>query len=121
MPMHKPGIVPRLQSLPLDQREALIKWLVEENLAYDKARARLKTEFGVQTSKSALSNFWTQVCEPRRFTDVMRAERERSTTVRPGRLILEIQMRVNSDNTLSISVSGPAIDSLSQTKTGAQL
>jgi len=58
----KPRSDAKLKSLPPHQRELLIRWLVDENLAYDKAKERLEEDFGVETSIGALSEFYRTEC-----------------------------------------------------------
>jgi HJR/Mrr/RecB family endonuclease len=60
--MKKPRSDSKLKSLPPQQRETLVRWLAEENIAYDEARERLRREFGVKTSTGALVNFYATCC-----------------------------------------------------------
>jgi len=89
------------------QIDALVKWLAEDKLTYAQARQRLKTEFGVVTTDSALSGFWQQVVAPRQWAKLVTAERAK-VFVGESRILLEIQVRAEADNTLRITVSGPA-------------
>ncbi len=52
----------KLDALPENQREMLVRWFVEENVSYDVARERLRDDFNVATSNDALSRFWQQHC-----------------------------------------------------------
>ena len=104
--MRKHGIVPRLQTLPAAQIDALVHWLSEENLTLEQARKRLKAEFGVSTGTSALSNFWHQVCVPRRFAKMREDERLRQEAEVGGKVLLRIEVRTEGQNGLSIVVTG---------------
>lgn len=53
-----------IDRLPRNQREALDRWLFEENLSYDQALERLHLDFGVRVGRSALSAYW-QRCKQR--------------------------------------------------------
>lgn len=52
----------KLEALPDNQRDMLIRWFVEENISYDNARDRLREDFNVSTSNDALSRFWQKHC-----------------------------------------------------------
>lgn len=58
----KPRSDSKLASLPLEQREQLVSWLVEENLSYQDAVERVEEEFGVSTSAGAMSAFYSTAC-----------------------------------------------------------
>lgn len=60
--MPKPRSDAKLKSLPPNQRDMLIRWLVDENVSYEKARERLREDFGVETSTGALSAFYSNEC-----------------------------------------------------------
>lgn len=64
----KPRSDAKLLGLPPHYKEALIRWLTEENLSYVDARARLKKEFSVSTSLAALSQFYTTQCFSLRYS-----------------------------------------------------
>lgn len=76
----KPRSDAKLLSLPPHYKETLIRWLTEENVNYDEARARLKKEFSVTTSNRALSQFYATQCfslsysEAREIADTVAAE-----------------------------------------------
>ena len=106
MNSRKSGIIPRLQQMPPAHVDALVRWLAEDKLTYDQARQKLKAEFGVETSNSALSTFWHQVVAPRQWAHLVNAERAKAF-VGESKIILEIQVRAEADNTLRITVSGP--------------
>ena len=108
--MPKPAKIPALLRLPASQREALVTWLMDEDMTYDAARQRLAKEFGVKAGNAGLSVFWARVCEPRRWARERRAEAE----TKEGRLLLSISVRVGADNTLEITVGGPAAEQVSQ-------
>lgn len=110
--MPKPSKIPALLTLPREQQEALTKWLMEERATYDEARKRLAVQFGVKATDSALSVFWARVCEPKRWAEQRRSENEQ----REGRLLLQITVRARFDNTLEITVGGPAA-ATTETKT----
>lgn len=67
--MPKPRADSKLASLPENQREMLRRWLVDENLSYAAARARLREDFGVETSERALSRFYATECFSDRFRE----------------------------------------------------
>ncbi|GEM_PF-4602689 len=52
----------KLEALPDNQRDMLIRWFVDENISYDAARDRLLEDFNVATSNDALSRFWQKHC-----------------------------------------------------------
>ena len=56
-------------SLPPHQRETLIRWLTEENVDYPEARDRLWNDFGVKTSRTALSHFYATQCFSLRYSE----------------------------------------------------
>jgi hypothetical protein len=58
----KPRSDAKLKSLPPNQREMLVRWLVDENLSYDQAVERLEKDFNVRTSVGALSAFYATEC-----------------------------------------------------------
>lgn len=60
--MKKPRSDSKLKTLPPHQREALIRWLAEENLSYLDAKKRLHEDFNVKTSIGALANFYATCC-----------------------------------------------------------
>jgi hypothetical protein len=64
----KPRSDAKLLSLPPHYREALIRWLTEENLSYADARDRLKKEYSVSTSTGALSQFYATQCFSLRYS-----------------------------------------------------
>jgi hypothetical protein len=104
--MPKPAKIPALLQLPAAQRDALAGWLMDEKVTYDVARKRLAKEFGVKATASALTTFWARVCEPRAWARERRAEAE----AREGRVLLHITVRAGRDNTLEITVGGPAAE-----------
>ncbi len=108
--MPKPAKIPALLAMPREQQDALAKWLIEDRLTYDAARKRLAAEFGIKATDSALTVFWARVCEPRRWAEQRRAENEQ----REGRLLLQITVRARFDNTLEITVGGPAAENVRQ-------
>ena len=58
----KPRSDAKLKSLPPNQREMLIRWLLDENLSYEKAVKRLEQDFNVRTSLRAISGFYATEC-----------------------------------------------------------
>ena len=58
----KPRSDAKLRNLPPDQRTALVDWLVDEGISYDVALKRIESEFGVKSSKGALTEFWRREC-----------------------------------------------------------
>lgn len=51
-----------LDGLPPERREQLVRWLVDENLKYPEAVARVWEKFGVKTSVNALQRFYARRC-----------------------------------------------------------
>lgn len=103
--MPKRGTIPKLEQLPESQKSALVGWLTNEGLTYTQAQHRLKSEFGVIACVSSFSAFYHNVCEPRRFA-ARAAQMDADTRI--GRLLLQIDVRAMPDQSLSISVRGPA-------------
>lgn len=64
----KPRGDSKLDALPLEQQELLAEWLTVENLTYAKARDRVKKQFGVSTTTSALAGFYARFAAPWRYT-----------------------------------------------------
>lgn len=60
--MRKPRSDSVLDSLPPAQREQLIGWLLDENPNIDELVERVKAKFGVRTSRTALSSFYSRRC-----------------------------------------------------------
>src|SRR5437868_2912301 len=57
-----------LDGLPRNQRDALESWLLEENVSYLVAQERLRLDFGVKSTQSALHSFY-QRCQQRRMKE----------------------------------------------------
>lgn len=64
----KPRSDAKLLGMPPHYREALIRWLTEDNLSYAEARDRLKKEYSVSTSTGALSQFYATQCFSLRYS-----------------------------------------------------
>ncbi len=64
----KPRGDSKLDALPLPQKETLSEWLTVDNLTYDEAKARVASEFGVFTTKSALCSFYSRFAAPWSYT-----------------------------------------------------
>jgi hypothetical protein len=64
----KPRSDAKLLSMPPHYKEALIRWLTEDNLSYAEAKARLKEEYSVNTSTGALSQFYATQCFSLRYS-----------------------------------------------------
>lgn len=66
-----------LDGLPPERREQLVRWLVDENLKYPEAVARVWEKFGVKTSVNALQRFYATKCfalradQAREFADLV--------------------------------------------------
>ena len=54
-----------LGGLPLHQQEQLITWLIEERISMQTAVARVRDDFGVRSSLTAMYRFWGRHCAPR--------------------------------------------------------
>jgi hypothetical protein len=103
MKSHRQGTIPKLEQLPLEQSEALIRWLNVDNLTYAEARKKLLSDFGVKTCSSSLSKFYHARCLPRKWvTDLAR----RGNGNTDGRVLVEIRIRANPDQSLSVAVIG---------------
>ncbi len=64
MNQKKPRGDSKLDALTPEQKVQLAEWLTVENLIYSKARARVLQEFGVSTTVSALSSFYSRFAAP---------------------------------------------------------
>ena len=60
----KPRTDAVLLHLPMDQQKALCEWLLDGGLSYRAAVAAMEKEFGVQTSSTAVFDFYHTVCAP---------------------------------------------------------
>jgi hypothetical protein len=54
----------KLRSLPADQREQLVRWLVQDKFSYHVILQLLRERFGVVGSSAGLSRFWQRECAP---------------------------------------------------------
>ncbi|MBI5693655.1 MAG: hypothetical protein HZC55_26560 [Verrucomicrobia bacterium] len=63
----KPRGDSKLDALSPAQQERLAEWLTIENLTYAEALVRVREEFGVSTSRSALHGFFTRVAAPWKY------------------------------------------------------
>lgn len=63
-----------LDQLPAQQRDALGKWLLVENVSYTEALERLRTEFGVRSSLPALSGFYQRLQQQRLLERISQAK-----------------------------------------------
>ncbi len=98
----KPGVLPRLEQLQSEQKDALFHWLAEDSLTYAKAQKKLESEYGVRTSAAALSAFWHSYCVPKQQAiDAARF----AASVR-GKLLVEIQVCPSTTGGVSIKVIG---------------
>jgi hypothetical protein len=79
----KPRSDARLRNLPPDRKTALVDWIVDEGISYDGAVDRLQEQFGIKTSRGAVSDFYRQEC----FS--LRARRNRSDADRIRELLAE--------------------------------
>jgi hypothetical protein len=59
--VRKPRSDAKLKTLPEDQYQALVDWLLA-GTPYRVVKQRLSDEFGVETSNGALSDFWNDCC-----------------------------------------------------------
>jgi hypothetical protein len=63
IPRHnKPRGYPRgnLPKLSNEQRQQLLSWMADPEMTYGKIAQRVKEEFGVKTSRAALSDFYSK-------------------------------------------------------------
>jgi len=74
----KPGLAGKIQKLLPEQREEIWSWLQNDGLPYEAVKARALQKFGVETSLTALSNFWSREHE-RRLLD--RTEQKNGTEI----------------------------------------
>jgi hypothetical protein len=63
-----------LDRLPDKQREALVKWLLVDNVSYTEAQERLSREFGVRSSLPALSGFYQRLQQQRLLERISQAK-----------------------------------------------
>lgn len=54
-----------MDNLPLNQRNALLRWLAYENLTYTQAADRLLVEYQVKASASAIGGFYRRTLSRR--------------------------------------------------------
>ena len=57
----------KLTSLTPDQKEQLASWLLDENVTYRQAAARVKEVFGFSVTPNTIMNFWHRECVPRKL------------------------------------------------------
>jgi hypothetical protein len=69
--MSKPRSDSVLDGLPKNQKDALDRWMREENLSYKDAVSRLWKDFNVTTSRSALQRWWEQRENDRSRTEAL--------------------------------------------------
>lgn len=105
MTTRKQGTIPRLEQLPAAQQQTLIAWLSEERITYAQAQARLKAEFGVRTSASALSHFWKAVCQPRIASAAVLQDTSGHSA---ATVLLTLQLRRLADGAVILAVSTAA-------------
>ena len=65
--MRKPRSDSKLRTLPPSQLLKLREWLGVESLAYDEVITRVRDEFGVSTSRAALSEFYSADVVPWKY------------------------------------------------------
>lgn len=75
-PRKKPRGDSKLDALSPAQKEQLSDWLIEENLTYAQAKARVQEEFGVSTNTSALCSFYSRWATPRKYAQSRDAAEE---------------------------------------------
>lgn len=63
----KPRADAKLRNLPPDQKTKLVDWLVDLGMSYDDCVKRIEEEFGIQTSRGAVSDFYAKECWALRF------------------------------------------------------
>jgi hypothetical protein len=54
----------KIRAFKPDQRAALRRWLQDDKNTYAATQAKLKKEFGISLSISAISRFWHRHCAP---------------------------------------------------------
>lgn len=67
MNTRKPRSDSKLDALNPEQQERLAEWLTIENLSYAAARERVREEFGVSTTASALAGFYSRFAAPWKY------------------------------------------------------
>lgn len=83
IPSRKPQGNSVLEAMTLAQKERLAGWLLGENLGYTVVRERLREEFGVATSRTALCRYFQRWLAPR--LEAAHAGDERAETVEAWR------------------------------------
>lgn len=78
----KPRSDSKLKSLPPHYKSQLIRWLIDENMSYADAKARLRAEFSVSTSEGALSSFYATECFALRSSEAKAFAEEAITQIK---------------------------------------
>lgn len=95
----KPRGDSKLDALNGQQQALLSEWLTVENLTYAKARERVREQFGITTTRSALCSFYARVAAPWKyaraageadqFADLMEGKFDAATIKRTKQLAFE--------------------------------
>jgi hypothetical protein len=72
--MRKPRSNSNWNQLTCPQREMVEKWLFQEHLSYDETRARVKTEFGLETSPASVGRYYRRRARERQMADLVEAQ-----------------------------------------------
>jgi len=72
--MRKPRSNSHWNRLTSPQRETVEKWLFEEHLAYDEVLARVKGDFGLETSRTSLCHYYQRRAKEREMADLVEAQ-----------------------------------------------
>ncbi len=72
--MRKPRSNSHWNQLSGPQRETVEKWLFDEHLSYDETLARVKTEFGLEASRTSLFRYYQQRVRERQITELVEAQ-----------------------------------------------
>ena len=72
--MRKPRSNSNWNQLTAPQRETVEKWLFDEHLSYDETLARVKSEFGLETSRTSLCRYYHSRERERQVADLVEAQ-----------------------------------------------
>jgi hypothetical protein len=72
--MRKPRSNSNWNQLTGPQREMVEKWLFEEHLSYDETLARVKSEFGLDASRTSLGRYYQRRVQERQLTELVETQ-----------------------------------------------
>ena len=74
MNMRKPRSNSNWNQLTSPQRELVEKWLFDEHLSYEATLARVKSEFGLEASRTSLFRYYRRRAKERQMADLIEAQ-----------------------------------------------